>query len=352
MDISQNSIRSGIKLSLIGCTLLLAGLFNTSQAQNTCTNKLKEAESNYENGLIEEIPEMLKPCMKNGFTKEEKIRGYKLIIKSHLFNQDMSNAAQAMLDFLRDYPEYLPETTTDGLDFIKLHNRFETLPYLTMSVFAGANTSSVSVIQPYTLDDNEQQSYTYGTPGFQLGLQFSRPFYQYFDISLGVELQRHTFQYTGKSFGFSKLTLQERQTKLTIPALGTFIYPIKKWHPFIALGFNISYLMSDQATPTRIYTDNSNDDITGTDIDMLIHRQKIIPNLVAELGVRYKIPEGYFFFKTAYQLGLMNQTNTNARYDNPELMYIYYYLDDDFKINNLSFSIGYTRMLYKPKPKE
>lgn len=352
MNTTQYNKRCPVCKYIIVLFVWIACTVNVMYAQSACTNTLKEAESMYENGNIEEIPAILQSCMKRGFTKEEKIRGYKLMIKSYLFNQDMKSAAKVMLDFLQDFPEYIPEKANDGADFIHLHDKFETLPVITIGAFAGANISNVSVMQSYALNDQDKQSYKYSAPGFQIGLKFSRPLYKYVEVNLDLLIERNTFEYTNKSFGFSKTTLQERQTCFSLPVSGTFVYKFGKFIPFVSLGLNTSYLMSDQVTPTRIYTDNSSDDITGTDIDMLPHRRKVNLSFLTGFGVRYKVPEGYLFFRTTYKMGLLNQVNANARYDNPELMYMYYYVDDDFKLNNLSFSFGYSRMLYKPKPKE
>jgi hypothetical protein len=352
MNIDQH-IKSFFRHSfMIVILVVLTGILNNMYAQSNCTNTLKEAELKYENGLIEEIPPMLESCMKRGFTKEEKIRSYKLIIKSYLFNQDLESASNVMLDFLKDYPEYIPERTTDGADFIKLYEKFETLPFISIGAYAGLNFSNISVIQSYSLNDEDDQSYEYGVPGFHVGLQFSRPLHKYIDVSLGVALERFTFEYDSEAFGFSKTSLIERQSRLSIPAIGTFVYQLGNWHPFINLGLSTSFLLNDQATPKRVYTDNSSDDITGTDIDLLPYRNKVDLSLISQIGVRYKVPEGYLFFKMGYQLGLLNQVNVDARYDNSELTYIYYYIDDDFRLNNLSFSFGYAYMFYKPKPKQ
>jgi hypothetical protein len=331
---------------------LLLSIVQISMAQSACTNTLKKAETMYENGNIEEIPDVLQSCMKRGFTKEEKIRGHKLIIKSHLFNQNMEQAKASMLSFLKDYPEYVPDRSVDGADFMRLVDKFETLPFLSIGAFAGANISSVSVIQPYALNNDDKQSYNYGSPGFQLGVEFSRPLHKYVEINLGLAIERNSFEYTNNSFGFSETKFIEKQTRFSIPLSGALVYKLGKFIPFVGFGLHTSYLISDEVTPSRTYTDNSNDDITGTEIDMLPHRNRINLSLLTNVGLRYKIPEGYLFFRAAYQIGLINQANPSARYDNPELTYMYYYLDDDFALNNLSFSFGYTRMLYKPKPKK
>lgn len=352
MNINQHTTRYTKKIVLILMVALFVSLANIIHAQNNCTNTLKEAESMYESGRIDEIPALLQPCLKRGFTKEEQVRAYRIIIKSYLFNQDIKSASQNMLSFLKEFPEYIPEKNTDGADYINLYRKFETLPLITIGGYAGVNISDISVIQSYALNNEDKQSYEYGTPGFQVGLIFSRPVHRFIDINFGVALERYNFNYTSEAFGFSKTTLEEHQTHLSIPLSGTFVYQFDKWHPFIKLGAKPSFLINNQATPDRVYLDNSNDDITGTDIDMAVHRNSLNLSLTTEIGVRYKVPEGYLFFNAGYQFGLLNQVNSDKRYENPELLYIYYYLDNDFKLNNLSFSVGYTRMLYKPKPKQ
>jgi hypothetical protein len=352
MNIYQHTNRFRKLIALFLTASLFISAANITHAQNNCTNNLKEAESMYENGRIDEIPALLKSCLKKGFTKEEQVRAYRIIIKSYLFNQDIKSASQSMLSFLKEFPEYIPEKNTDGADFLNLYRKFETLPVIAIGGYAGVNITNIAVIQSYALNNDDKQTYEYGTPGFQLGLIFSRPVHKYLDINLGVALERYNFNYTSEAFGFSKTTLQEHQTHLSIPISGTFVYQLDRWHPFVKIGIKPSFLIDNQATPNRVYINNSNDDITGTDIDMANHRNNINLSLTTEIGIRYKIQEGYLFFNAGYQLGLLNLVNTNERYNNPELLYIYYYLDDDFKLNNMSFSIGYTRMLYKPKPKQ
>ena len=58
---------------------LLAGTFSMAQ-QEDCAFKLREAQQLYNEGRIETVPGMLQPCIQRGFTQEERLQAFKLII--------------------------------------------------------------------------------------------------------------------------------------------------------------------------------------------------------------------------------------------------------------------------------
>jgi len=51
---------------------------STLRGQDDCAAKIQEARKYYDQGMIGEIPQMLAPCMESGFTRAQKIEGYKL----------------------------------------------------------------------------------------------------------------------------------------------------------------------------------------------------------------------------------------------------------------------------------
>ena len=63
------------------------------------------------------------------------------------------------------------------------------------------------------------------------------------------------------------------------------------------------------------------------------------------LGFRYNIGQGYLNANIMYLYSMVSITDPANRYNNPELLYAYYYLDDDIHLHNLSFSIGYSIIL-------
>ena len=67
-------------------------------------------------------------------------------------------------------------------------------------------------------------------------------------------------------------------------------------------------------------------------------------------GVKYKISRGYFFLDASYNYTILNEVaeeSRNIATDDPR--YLYYYEDNDFRINFLSVSAGFAYSLYKPK---
>ncbi len=338
-------------LAVLFIIILLVGFGVEGKAQNYCGAILKKAEKLYEDGNIETIPKMLSGCLNKGLTNEEKKRAYKLIINSYLYSEDLYSAEKTMLEFLKFEPEYETEEGTDKAEFISLYNKFETLPTFSIGLFGGTNFSTVTVINEYSLTSQSEYAYTSGGVGFQVGARFSKTIHKAIDINAEIALLNQKYEFSETGFGFTETNLKESQFLLNIPVSATYKFEIKQFHPFVALGVSGNYLLSASATPSRVYTDNSHQDVTGSDIDMLIHRKKFTLSTFAGLGLRYKIPNGYFFFTTRYVLGLMNQTEENERYNNPELNYQYYYIDNDFKMNNFTFSVGYMYMFYKPEKK-
>ena len=65
-------------------------------SQTDCSVKLDSAQNLFENGIIEEIPQVLNPCIEEGFTREQKISAYKLIILTYLFDDNQQGAESTM----------------------------------------------------------------------------------------------------------------------------------------------------------------------------------------------------------------------------------------------------------------
>lgn len=331
--------------------LFILFAITNSNAQSNCSETLKTAEKNYDQGKIEGIPESLSDCLKKGLSSEEKIRAYKLIINAHIFNENLQKAEKSMLNFLKFNPEYQPSLTTDKAEFISIYNKYETKPIFSLGIMAGLNSASINVINEYNTSSTTSYKYPTDGIGYQAVIQAIKPLKQNFELSLGIGIQNNKYNYKCEALDFSLVTLEQKQTMLYVPISVLYTYKFKNIHPFAFGGLGANYTLATSGTPTRIYTDNSNDDIAGTDIDMIEMRNKLGISAIMGLGVRYKITKGYFFFNAQYQLGMTNVANPDNRYSNKELNYVYHYIDSDFSLNSFSFSIGYTYMFYKPSRK-
>ena len=93
--------------------------------ESDCLKTLKDAKDHYEQGLIDEIPNMLAGCMESGFTRAQKIEAYKLIILAYLFDDDQYEAEKTMDEFLRKFPEY-EVMPSDPVEFVYLLESYKT----------------------------------------------------------------------------------------------------------------------------------------------------------------------------------------------------------------------------------
>lgn len=320
--------------------------------QDDCGAKIQEAQKFYDLGMIEEIPQMLSPCMEEGFTRTQKIEAYKLIILSYLFDDNQFEAEKAMVEFLKKYPEYeiMPN---DPIEFVYLFESYRTTSVFSFGVSAGFNLTDPRIIEPFTVFDLTGTS-TKNTmkPGFNVGVGIGR----YLSRKMILNLE---FNFSSNSFGFydetsipgndalNTVTYTERLYKLELPLSLTYDFTLKKIHYFIRGGFSVAKITGITGHPTHKFADEI--PVSGEDQDISYYRQKMLYGGIAGAGVRYKVPRGMLIFDLRANIGLNNIVRPDRRYENQEFLTKYYYLDDDFSINTFSISASYYFSFYHPK---
>ncbi|MBN2682428.1 MAG: PorT family protein [Bacteroidales bacterium] len=329
--------------------LLFSVSANSLYSQQNCAVILKEAEKMFDNGVIEDVPSLLNDCLKNGFSKDEKLRAYRLIIISFLFDDNKEEAEAFMLELLKLEPEYEVNKVVDPSEFVSLMEKFRTLPLYSFGVFGGTNYSNINPTEFYGVHNVTKRGYDFSSGmGYQFGIRFNRYLINHVELSTEFSINQSTFEYSDSVFSFAVVTFDEKQTKLSLPLSITYQFEINKIKPYIRLGFNNSYNLNVFGTSIRKYIDNSHRDITGSDVELTQYRNRYSASALAAIGTKYKIKRGDLFFEIRYLHGLTNQTKVENRYTSPELIYKYFYIDNDFTLNNLLLSFGYTYSFYKP----
>ncbi|HBS88364.1 MAG: hypothetical protein A2W91_17395 [Bacteroidetes bacterium GWF2_38_335] len=339
---------------LLIIAFLFIGFAGALHSQQNCAVILKEAEKMFDNGVIENVPALLDECLKNGFSKDEKIRAYRLIIISYLFDDKKDKAEEYMLKMLKLEPEYEINQSVDPSEFISLLDKYRTLPVYSLGVFGGVNYSAIRVTQIYGVNNVSNTAYEYNSSGmgYQFGIRVNRYIYKGFEASAEFGLAQSNYEYIDSLYDYAVVSFDEKQTRIDIPISFTWQLELKKIKPFVRVGFNNSLMLNAFGTSVRRYTDNSHRDITGSDIGLDEFRSKYNASVIGAIGAKYKIKRGHLFLELRYMYGLMNQVNENNRYSSPELIYKYYYIDDDFTLNNYMLSFGYMYSFYKPKKKD
>ena len=123
-----------------------------------------------------------------------------------------------------------------------------------------------------------------------------------------------------------------------------------KLRPHVGVGGSMAVYFDSKHTITRTYSDAAFAPVQGTAVSTKPQSSLFNISTSANAGVRYKIGvTGKLIFDCRFNFGMWNQTRVNNRYENAALLYEYYFIPDDFLLHNLSFNIGYSHLLYKPK---
>jgi hypothetical protein len=129
-----------------------------------------------------------------------------------------------------------------------------------------------------------------------------------------------------------------------------FPYVWNKFTPYVRGGISFGYLLNSSATFTRTEPGILKP-FTDPAFSITDKRSNFQLMAVIGMGISYSLKRSNLFLDIRYNLGFLNQVNPDERYNTNNLdPYLkYYYVDNDFRMNNLCFSIGYNYKFYKPE---
>ncbi len=125
--------------------------------------------------------------------------------------------------------------------------------------------------------------------------------------------------------------------------------------PYVNFGATFGYLVGAKALVTRKdNVEGTSQDVPGPEQKIADLRHKMMYHASIGAGFKLKnvISNGYILVDLRYNIGLRNVVNPANRYSNQELIYNYLYIDNNFTMNSLVFSVGYALPKYKPKIKK
>ncbi len=327
--------------------LILLPAIDAFAQEEDCAVKLREAQQLYDAGRIEAVPEMLQSCIEKGFTQEERLSAFKLIILCQIYNDDPDKAHEGMLSFLKRYPEY-ELSTTDPDEFRFIFEQYRTRPMFDLGAFAGVNRTHGLISQPFSPFNlnKEKPKYTADGFAFQVGALFN--FYASSKIQISIEpmYAQSNFQLEYENSpleGFGVLDHFERQSYLYIPLSGTYEFNMEKIRPYIRLGGQVGILFDNKTSSTEgIYT--------GPDEDNLNSRNQLNYWVFGGGGIKYKLNKAYFFLDLRYNFGLNKYLNSaDNRFTQENHTWVYMYQDSEFRLNSFLISFGYAFSFYNPK---
>lgn len=355
--------RLGSIVFFFGILIFGAESLYAQRSQINCTQVLNEAEDLFDAGNLGKISEKLNSsrgaCFnKGGFSKEEKIRAYRLLALVHLFNDNGPEAEEAVIDLLNADPEH-PISPDDPIELKYLFDKYRSEPIFRIGFKAGVNQTFVKSIGEFGSYSNEGEvSKTFKAGlGFQAELTFEYTIIDNLEVLSGIgwanskyDVSHNSITPLGEVYPNSTsfaVSLTETQSQLSVPLIARYGYPIRNMVPYATLGLALDYLLNSSISGSRAGTATRQlPSLALLDDNM---RKKVNWSYFAGVGVKFKNKTDFFLVEARYTMGGANIVRTRYRYNNEELLFDMAHVDDDKILNRLGLSVGYIKSIYKPK---
>lgn len=328
-------------------------------AQETCLESLSRAEDEFDLGRLYQVPEKLKDCLESGFTREEKVRAYRLLTLSYLYLNYFEKADTSFLELLKLSPLYLANRDVDPSEILNHEIKFTTRPNLLLTFKVGPNLSRPWIIQEYSVSGAGSQKNYNSITGMQFG--GGADFYLAPRVYLNAEVffTRTAFQVTDYQWNFYRTQLNQVRVTAQLPVSVKYLLIGRRFVPFIQAGLVPEMLIN-----------SSTEKIQGTFLNVEENQQPISPraqienrskrtpfnySLMAGAGVQMRVGVNYLVAEARYQVGMLNVVDKSARFlteseaDRSLLFNPSAFIDDDHRMSNLIFNFGFIRPLYKPR---
>lgn len=346
----------------ISLMLLMALSPAWSQEEGDCQASLNRANAEFEAGRFYGLPSILKTCLDNGFSNEQKVRAYLLLTQTYLILDDPIAAEDSYLKLLQADPEYVATPEKDPIDVVYLSKKFTATPRFTPHFRAGTNTAWTRIIREFNTDPySEVTTDSYLRPGFQIGAGIDWNMTDNWSISTGLSFSGRSFRKVKQNIsGDDELTIIEKQTWIDIPFYLKYQKSVGKIRPFGYVGYSLNLLVGYRVSLNGVDNSpslgNTQSPVSGADERLLSKRNFFNQSIITGGGFKYKLGKDFLYVDLRYAAGLTNlvraDLNAYDPSDNTALdndVTTYRWVSDLFRMDNLSLSVGYIRPIYDPR---
>ncbi|MCV9386554.1 hypothetical protein [Reichenbachiella ulvae] len=358
--------------------ICLVGLAQVSFAQSNCTQKISEAEDLYEAGRLYEVTKKLNEgtCLtsKEGFSKEEKIRAYRLLALVYLFMDNEPDAEDAVVHLLQVDPEHPDNDPNDPAELRILFSKYRSKPIFRLGGFLGMNMSSVSSLQSYGGFNQANNGFDFDPTGSQVSKEFGTAFGTQFGLTLeymiikNLEIilrgqfvtNNYELEYQLISNGLDndpeieyntgsfEVSLSESQSWIKVPLLLRYNIPLGNYVPYVTAGGSYDFLVASSMTGSR--SGLGTKFVTGLDLTQYDMRNTTNWSLYGGIGLKYTVKRtNSLFIEAGYYMGGANFVDGENRYASDDFNWSIGHVDDDKVLNSIAVSVGFIHSFYNPK---
>jgi len=330
-------IASSLK-KILFCSIAFS-LFGGLAAQD-CDSRIVQAEKDYALGNFTAAIDSLIRCNTSN-DKNQNWKSYRLLAMSYLAVKETEKARASAKKMLELSPTYKTSSLRDPIELIRLLESFAVLPKWSLGIVIGPGTS-LTLPRINKLYSVVEQTKNYqGKWSYAFGIQSAFHLNKNFTLTLGAIANSKSLA-IDYSFENWNLMMKERTTYLTIPlGLRYSLLKHNKIRPHVHLGAYYGRYLFGEASFFSTYTQDgrrySLENFQTND-----RRLRHDFGLQGAIGCTFSRGAGQYFVQLAYSRSMRPYTNETARFKYTELQYDYFYIDDDFQLDNLTLTLGYS----------
>ena len=352
-----------MKIILVIVIILFINLL-ASYGQQSCTQNLLDAQKLFEQGFLEDVPSRLTTCLKNkGFTKEERVDAYKLIILAYLYDDRHNEAEQYMEKFLKDNPEY-ELTETDPDVFVYLYSQYNTDPVLSVGPVIGGALSFIRVIHNNSTGDSKNDLSSYGHSGITLngGIGVYRNIKNQFNADLNILFYQMNVVDNDKIPDYANMTndltwteFDYKISRIGIPLTFTYDFYYRNLMPYLSTGSGLGIILKNEKRTSSINNAISPlskyPPIETSDNAIGYYFNRFHWWLSVGGGLKIPISSGMLLVDLKYNFGMSVFMDREHTWDNYDIMNMQM-LPVEATIDNFIVTASYRYSIYNPKRKK
>lgn len=320
----------------------------------SCLQNLEEAQIAYFNGRFSACIELLESCAPELKEKADRVKAYELLAKSFEMIKSRDKALIAMQNLLQEDPFYRTRPSL-SISLEELRAQFKLQKQWHFGLEASYLQNNLEALKYWSFSGDAAQQTVSASPGLQFGLWSSYQLWRGLRLQAGVYYQWLETESSELQQGYLLQSSSETY-QFWKPSFGLeYEQDLKRLSLFLGAGASLQFLQSAQGD---LRFDPQESDFPTAfpgfpekieNADLSFQRQKMLPSLYLEFGIR--VPFGYNQVQLSYRysLGQRNMVLHDERYSKEVFYQNLGYIPDDYILHTGSISISFVRSIIRPK---
>jgi hypothetical protein len=321
---------------LLAGMILLPGFASIAQI-NPCLTNMKDAATKTEQGWYDEAIMLVESTLKDcDLSKKDKIEAYKLLITNYLAIDNLEAAAEAAAAIMKIDPNYESDRLRDPAEMVVLFEKYKRAVIFRGVIFGGVNktlvqsTNNYSIVGPNDADslDNYQD-----VTAFQIGVAGEYRIYRELWLQTSIQFRKSSYSIDVPNIEGRTVSYREDLNYFDIPLSAKYYITKSKLQPYVEAGLNFSFLTASLGELSR-------DGISDI-VNRMVQRNALYLGYFGGLGLAYNHKNYGIQIGLNYAYNPQQVNKDGTRYENLDMVFKYYYLDNDFTMDNIQLNVGF-----------